>query len=157
MADDELTFASGANDQMAERGMSNQFGSYTMAQFDGVNRSGWQPLCDKVLVLADQSASSLNWTDVNGKPIEFVLTDQTQESAAFAAITGVLVAVGPQAFAYDSHRVVTWEGKRPQPGDRVTFRKYAGQMYTGRDGLGYRIMEDRLIDAVEVVVEDVAT
>lgn len=150
MADDELTFASGANDQLTERGMSNQFGSYTMAQYDGTNRCGWQPLCDKVLVLADQPAPSLNWTDADGKAIEFVLTDKTQEDAGFAAITGVLVAVGPQAFAYDSHRVVHWEGKRPQPGDRVTFRKYAGQMYTGRDGLGYRIMEDRLIDAVEV-------
>ena len=146
MSDDGTFFASSANDDLASRLLTTQFGQYLTARFDGVNRSGWQPLCDKVLVMCDEAA------ELSSGGIEF--TDTTKEQTGFAAITGVLIAAGPQAFAYDSHRLVLWEGERPKAGHRVTFRKYAGQEYVGRDGLKYRIMEDRQIDAIEILVPE---
>jgi co-chaperonin GroES (HSP10) len=62
------------------------------------------------------------------------------------------VAVGEQAFAYDTRRLVYWEGERPKAGSRVWFQKYAGFEYTGHDGLMYRVMEDRQIAAMDIPV-----
>lgn len=124
--------------------LTTQYGQYEQAAFDGVNRSGLMPLCDKVLVRCDPPA------EVTKGGI--IRTDDGLDKTGLAAITGVLVAVGPQAFAYDSHRLVHWEGERPKPGDRVWFQKYAGFEYTGRDGLLYRVMEDRSIAGIEIEV-----
>jgi len=126
--------------------LTTQFGQYDVAAFDGTNHSGLQPLCDKVLVLCDRAAP-----ETEGG---ILLPDTSRESTTMAAITGVLIAAGPQAFAYDSHRLVHWEGARPQPGDRVFFQKYAGFEYFGRDGQMYRIMEDRQIAAIETPADD---
>jgi chaperonin GroES len=126
--------------------LTTQYGMYELAAFDGVNRSGLQPLCDKVLVLCDEAT-----TETEGG---IIITDQSQEKTTLAAITGVLIACGPQAFAYDSHRLVHWEGDRPKPGNRVYFQRYAGFEYWGRDGRMYRIMEDRQIAAIEIPVSE---
>ena len=45
-------------------------------------------------------------------------------------MTGVLVALGDQAFAYNSRRLVKWPGKRPRCRiERVWFMKFAGEGY----------------------------
>lgn len=121
--------------------LTTQFGAYEYATWDGANRSGIQPLCDKVLVLPDQPAGAYG---------NILIPDDIKEKVGFAATTGVMVAVGPQAFAYDAHRLVHWEGERPKIGSRIYFQKYAGLEFTGRDGLMYRVMEDRQIAAMEM-------
>lgn len=126
---------------MEDRILSTVFGSYAARQWDGANLSGIQPLCDKVLVLPDQALQQ-----VGG----IIIPDQAQENQGAAATTGVLVACGPQAFAYDSNRLVEWVGDRPQPGCRVYFQKYAGQEYTGADGQLYRLMDDRCVAGMEI-------
>lgn len=145
----EMLFASGANDDLRDRMVLTQHGQYQWAKWDGVNRSGLMPLCDKVLVLCDQVSP----TTSGG----IILPDEVKEKTGLAAMTGVVVAAGPQAFAYDSHRLVHWEGERPQAGARVWFQKYAGLEYTGHDGLLYRIMEDRVIAAIEIPVPSEAS
>jgi co-chaperonin GroES (HSP10) len=133
-------FASDGSDGLRDRMIVTQFGQYT-AQYDGTNRSGLKPVCDLVLVLCDQPAPMTSGG--------VLIPDEAQEKIGYAATTGVIVAVGPQAFAYDSRRLVFWEGERPVPGDRVVFKKYAGIEYDGRDGMMYRLMEDRSIGAIE--------
>ena len=122
--------------------LTTQFGQYDLAPWAGDNTSGLQPLCEKVLVMCDQ-ASPMTAGGI-------ILSDETREKTGFAATSGVLVAVGDQAFAYDADRLVHWAGKRPSPGTRVIFQKYAGLEYTGRDGLLYRVMQDKQIAAMEI-------
>lgn len=127
---------------MEDRILTTVTGIYTAGQWDGQNHSRIKPVCDKVVVLVDEAVEATKGG--------IIITDQGQEVQTLAATTGVLVAVGPQAFAYDSDRLVRWEGERPQPGDRVYFQKYAGQEYTGWDGRMYRLLQDRSVAGVEI-------
>lgn len=122
---------------------TTQYGSYVLAPWTGTNTAGFRPVCDRVLVLPDQAM------DMTAGGI--IIPDMVQDTLGAAAMTGILVAIGPQAFAYDSERLVRWEGERPQPGTRVWFQKFAGQEYQGRDGLLYRCMQDKLIGLIEDV------
>jgi len=138
-------FSSDGGEGLRDRLIITQFGQY-LAQYDGENHSGLQPVCDLVLVLCDQPAEMT----AGG----VYIPDDSKEKMGYAATTGVLVAVGRQAFAYDSRRMVHWDGEdRPKPGDRVVFKKYSGIEYDGRDGLMYRLMEDRCIGAIELPME----
>lgn len=118
-----------------------QHGTFEVIPWPGYNTSGIMALCDTVIVLPDQVPDS-----VRG----IILPDQVKETTGFAATTGVLVSVGPQAFAYDSERLVKWQGQRPKAGDRIYFEKYAGQAHFGRDGVLYRLMQDRAVGALEM-------
>jgi co-chaperonin GroES (HSP10) len=63
-----------------------------------------------------------------------------------AADEGLLVAVSPLAFTYDN-----WpEGSRkPQVGDRVVFRKFAGLLRTNKEnGKDFRLLNDKDIVAI---------
>lgn len=131
---------------METRTVLTQYGQYEMASWDGTNGSGLKPLCDKVLVLCDQPVGKTTGG--------IIIVDTIKENTGFAATSGVIVAIGDQAFAYDSDRLVHWEGERPKAGDRVVFVKYAGLEYTGRDGLLYRLMQDKSLGAIELPVED---
>lgn len=126
---------------MEERFIPTQFGSFSMVQWSGANTSGIRALCDKVVILPDQAP------DMTEGGV--FIADSIKQTMGAAATTGILVSVGPQAFAYDSMRAVYWVGERPIAGDRVYFMKYAGQEHTGRDGLLYRVMEDRSIAGLE--------
>lgn len=137
----DQVFSSDGSDGLRDRMIVTQFGQFNLAQYDGYNHSGLKPVCDLVLVLCDQAA------DMTAGGI--YIPDDAKEKMGYAATTGVIVAAGPQAFAYDSRRLVYWEGERPKAGDRVVFKKYSGIEYDGRDGLMYRLMEDRCIGAIE--------
>lgn len=136
---DEMEGEQGVQDRI----LTTQFGQYAIAAWDGVNRSGMKALCDKVIVLCDDAV------DVTRGGV--IIAEVSHEQQKLAATSGVLVSVGPQAFAYDSNRLVHWEGERPKAGDRVFFTKYAGLEQMGQDGRLYRLMDDRSIGAVEDV------
>ena len=74
-----------------------------------------------------------------------ILADQTREKEGFSRMEGVLVAVSPLAFNFD-----TWpEGaEKPKPGDRVIFAKYNASEITGQDGKAYWLMKDKSIAGV---------
>jgi co-chaperonin GroES (HSP10) len=118
------------------RFITTQFGTYGEAVWTGENTSGWTAACDKVLVLPDQAVDKVGgvW-----------MTDQNVDNQQNAATTGIIVALGPQAFAYDSDRLTKWVGERPLAGWRVAFVKYTGQEHMGDDGKMYRMMQDRAI------------
>jgi co-chaperonin GroES (HSP10) len=131
-----------ADDELQERGgvVYTQFGAYDKVEWTGENTSGLKALCDKIVVLPDQAA------DMYGS---IHIPDDIKSRTGLAATTGVIVSVGPQAFAYDSSRMVKWVGERPEIGTRIIFTKYCGVEHTGHDGLLYRIMLDRDVGAME--------
>lgn len=133
---------------MKERILSTEHGQFLMRNWDGENGSGIQPLGDKVLILVDPAM------DVTRGGI--IITDQNAETQTMSSTTGLVVALGDQAFLYDAERVVGWTGLRPEPGRRVFFQKYAGQIYTGTDGKLYRLLQDRSIGGVEQLAAEAA-
>lgn len=136
-----MSYATSADNNGELQYRTTAVGQYDLVPWSGRNDSGIQPLCDKVLVMPDQASGMVG---------NVIIPDTVLEHIGAAAMTGVLVAVGDQAFAYDSRRLVRWEGKRPEPGVRVWFQKYAGEEYTGKDGLLYRVMEDRSLAGFEI-------
>jgi co-chaperonin GroES (HSP10) len=76
------------------------------------------------------------------------LPDATIFTNEQSQVFGILVAAGPAAWFDESE-------PRAQPGDRVMFSKFAGQMYTGPDGLRYRVVNDK--DILGVITNEVTT
>jgi len=113
---------------------------YYKAKWVGANDSGIYPIGDKVLLLPDFIARK------TAKGIE--LTDDRADREDQAITTGVLVAVGEGAFAWNADRVTPFVGRKPQPGDRVTFEKFTGQVQRGKDGIFYRLLDDRSVGAI---------
>ena len=70
-----------------------------------------------------------------------ILVDETLKKDEAANIRGLCVAVGPDCFS-DKKSVYC------APGDYVLFAKYSGLLYTGADGLQYRIINDEDVVAV---------
>lgn len=69
-----------------------------------------------------------------------ILTKTTVDREQMATTTATLLAVGGNAFD-------TWEGRKPECGDRVMINKYAGQ-YRKNDADPYRVCNDKDILAV---------
>lgn len=73
------------------------------------------------------------------------IPEQAKERDQYAQIEGELVAISPFAFTYEDD----WpEGRKPKPGDRVFFAKYAGTRVKGKDGVEYAVINDRDVWAV---------
>lgn len=120
-------------------------GEFDAAVWQGRNTSGIQPFGDRVLVLPDQAT-----TQTMGG---LFIPPETIERIAEAAETGVLVAIGEGAWAWNGDRTRRYEGVKPAPGQRVYFERYAGGKFHGRDGLVYRLMDDKCIGGFAVEPE----
>lgn len=113
---------------------------YVQGDYDGSNRSGWEPATDGVIVLPDKP---LVKTDSG-----ILIPETASERHAMAAESGTLVAIGPDAFVWNSDRTRRLEGKEiPKPGDRVVMNRYAGIYMHGDDGQKYMIMVDHSVKA----------
>lgn len=121
---------------------------YVMDAWDGVNRSGYQPLDDKVLVLMDEHAA----TTSGG----VMLPEDVRERHSMAGESGLVIALGPAAFRWDDDMTRAWVGRKPEPGDRVYVERYAGQLLQGMDGRTYRLMSQRCVGAVAIVSHEAA-
>ena len=122
---------------------SSQKHEFIPAFFTG-NHSGYEPVGYHILVLPDMAAEkSSGGIDL---PPEFV------ERATMAAETGILVALGPDAFIWNGDRSRKSEGERPKPGDRVYIQRYSGQVMFGEDGVFYRVMDYNCVAAVKPAV-----
>jgi len=113
-------------------------GNYQPVAWDGMNKSGAHPIGNKVLVKPDKVAEKVG-SIITG-------TADEHERQQLAAESGVLIEVGSEAFRWaGDHK---WEGKKPQPGDRVFFARYSGTQVPGADGDLYFFMADQSIGAV---------
>lgn len=113
---------------------------YTPARYNGVNTAAWSPIGDYVLVKPDAAA------DKSSGGVH--LTQDTTDRMALAAMTGVIVELGDDAFRWNADRTRPFSGKRPSEGTRVIFEKYAGHPILGDDGEIYRIMDDKAIGGI---------
>lgn len=99
-----------------------------------LNFSGITPLEYKVLV----------------RPVEveqrtkggILLPDETKERDQHAAMEGEVTAISPLAFSYEK------DAPTPALGDTVIFARYSGINVTGKDGVAYRLMNDKDVVAV---------
>lgn len=114
---------------------------YLPAPYMGQNRSGWQPLGDYVLVRPDLVAKK------SSGGIE--LPEDIAERMTLAAITGVVIECGSEAFKWNADRTRPFDGDPPRPGDRIIFEKYAGKPILGDDGAHYRIIDDKAIGGIK--------
>ena len=114
------------------------------------NESGIYPSGNRVLVYADQIADK-----VKDSVIE--LLPDTLEAQQCSNASGTLVAAGPDAFLNVTYRTYKVHDTRRElveervsgysepfavTGDRISFAKFAGHRYTGKDGKGYLVLND---------------
>lgn len=119
-------------------------GVYQVATWGGENESGLLPEGDRVLILPDQAAEQSHGG--------VYLTEEQQERVTAAAESGVLVALGPDAFLWNSDRSRRRESPGPEVGVRVVFERYSGQIVHGIDGKIYRLMDDKAIGGISTII-----
>lgn len=103
------------------------------------NKSGITPVGHRVLVLPNQIEEK-----TEGGIILGTVTQMDRE--ALAQMYGFVVAMGDTCYA---DQPTAW----CKVGDRVSFGKYSGLIYTGVDGKKYRMVND--LDIVGLVEEGV--
>lgn len=113
---------------------------FTPARYNGVNAAGWSPIGDYVLVKPD--------TVENKTSGGVEIPEAVVERMELAAMTGVIVSLGDDAFRWNADRTRPFAGERPAEGTRVIFEKYAGKPILGDDGENYRIMDDKAIGGI---------
>ena len=125
---------------MQERLIKTMMGTFVAADWGGKNESGISPIGDNVLVMPDKAAEQSEGG--------IIIPEQQRERQQFAAESGVLIALGPDAYLWSSDRQRKFEGERPQPGQRVVMKRYSGISTFGADGKTYWVMSDSCIGAV---------
>ena len=103
------------------------------------NSSGITPVGHRVLILPEQIEETSSGGIV-------LMTASQKDREALAQMYGLVVAMGTTCFA---DQPSAW----CQVGDRVSFAKYSGLLYTGLDEQEYRVIND--LDIVAIVEENV--
>lgn len=117
--------------RMLQAGHAN----YILAQFTGENDSGEEPVGHHIIVKVDQVS------DTVGKTGSIYVPDSTAKTNAMAVTTGVIVAMGPDAF-------FGCKGRKPAVGDRITFKRYEGDLF--QDGRPFAYMPDTAVRGIHV-------
>ena len=130
------------------------------------NESGIYPCGNRVLVFVDQIEDKM-------KDSVIELLPDTIEAQQSSNASGTLIEAGPDAFQHVTERVYSNQGEMKyagelieerkkgysesfaEAGDRISFAKFAGYKYTGKDGKRYLVLNDeditcRLDDEVEL-------
>ena len=134
-----------------------------------MNESGIYPCGNRVLVFVDQIEDKMKEEAPELEAIGFKLLDDTIEAQQSSNASGVLIEAGPDAFQHRTEmcyeatapgtpltrRVSGYSMAFAVAGDRISFAKFAGQKYTGKDGKRYLVLNDeditcRLDDEVEL-------
>ena len=134
-----------------------------------MNKSGIYPSGNRVLVYPDQIPEQVTASGI-------ILPQETRDKYETAQASGTLVAVGPDAFnhvterVYHIHennlrelieeRVRGYSEPFARPGDRISFAKYSGQRFKGKDGERYLVINDEDITTKldpEVEITDLDT
>jgi co-chaperonin GroES (HSP10) len=115
------------------------------------NKSGIHPCGDRILVKPDE----IEEVTEGG----IVIPDQIKDHHMDAQTSGILVAVGPDAWnhftEYNKDSITVRGFSRPfaQVGDKIMFAKFGGQKTWGKDGLEYRVLND--VDITAIIEEGV--
>jgi len=72
------------------------------------------------------------------------IPDETKERLVDACQVGRIIATSPVAFNYDRFPA----GSTPKVGDMIWFARFAGGIFTGKDGKTYRLIKDKDVMAV---------
>lgn len=105
-----------------------------------MNESGIHPVEYRVLV----KPHDIEETDPQLKSAKLaglVLPEKERDRERMAQVDALLVEASEMAFQ-------DWSGRKPQAGDTVVIRKYEGIERLGKDGVKYRILNDKDILAV---------
>ena len=102
------------------------------------NTSGIMPTEFKVLILPKEVE------EVTKGGI--ILAAETTNKEKFATVEGTIVALSHLAFTYATED--EWAGKKPYPGQRIIYAKYAGIRHKGKDGKEYVLANDKDVVAV---------
>jgi len=122
-----------------DRLLKTDIAEFARAAWSGRNESGFAPMSTNIMVLPD---------GVNDRTAGGIFLPEEQRSRmALAAESGVVVAMGSEAFKYAVDGT-PWRGDRPSVGAHVYFERYAGQVLSGRDGLQYRVMDAKCVGAL---------
>jgi len=115
-----------------------------------MNESGIYPAGNRVLVYVDQIEEKV-------KDSAIVLLQDTIDAQQASNASGTLIDVGPDAFSHvteKTYRVIDgvlrlielskrgYSEPFAKPGERVSFAKFAGQKYMGKDGKRYLVLND---------------
>lgn len=103
-----------------------------------MNKSGIEPLSDRVLVRPDDSALKKKTTLIE-------IPDTVDDRYNLAQVMGTLIAAGPVAWGEEKR--LYGKDVAVQPGERVMFAKFAGTQIKGADGVTYRLIYDRDVTA----------
>lgn len=120
--------------------LAGNYGTYDVVAWSGKNVSGWTPIGDRVLVLPDQPSMET--------PGRIKIPDEVLDRNAHGAETGVIVALGPDAFKWSFDRTRPFDSEPPKVGEHVYFERYAGQIVHGADKVLYRLMDDKCIGCI---------
>lgn len=131
---------------MKQRLYETPLGKFEEAQYPGSNESGYNPIGEYVLILYDKSPEKT----AGG----IILADTTKESNSDSSEAGVIIELGDDAFKWNYDRSRPFNGKRPEAGERIYFERYAGTIIYGKDGVKYRIMQDRCVCAISTSPRD---
>ena len=128
-----------------------------------MNKSGFFPCGDRVVVLPDK----VERITKGG----IIIPEKEGDKHQLAQVTGVLVAVGPDAWINQititerkmgnggwreiERKTCGYSGPFAKVGDRVCFARYNGLPFDGEDGKQYRLLNDeditaQLSDAVDL-------
>ncbi len=99
-----------------------------------MNESGITPMEFKVLIKPETVQEKSHGG--------IIIPDSAKEKAKFATMRGNLIAAGAIAFT-DPNWLET-----PKIGEMVLFDRYAGGLVSGADGVEYRLINDKEIQAV---------
>lgn len=121
---------------LPQRLLHNMQGSFIPARWYGANVSGLTPRGPNVLVLMDQMSN----TTAGG----ILLPDAKIDAHNEASETGCVFALGPTFRA----QMNSGRADPLEVGQRVYIEKYAGIKAKGRDGLIYRIMDEKQIGGI---------
>ena len=106
----------------------------------GKNGCGWEPTTDCVLLLPD--------TPIRKSTGGILIPEAVADTKADAAESGIIVALGPDAFIWNSDRTRRLESaEKPQIGHRAVISRYSGIKIAGDDGQTYYILVDHSVKA----------
>ena len=128
--------------QMLQAGHAN----YEHAEYLGYNDSGEHPVGNQIIVKVDQVSEKA------GRMGSIYLPEQAKQTNGMAVITGVIVAMGAEAFTFAQDRLTPWRGRKPQVDDRVTFKRYEGEPF--QDGRNFQYMPDTAVRGIHFTEEE---
>lgn len=125
-----------------ERFYQNKDIGFQKAPFAGQNESGFTPVGDLVCVKTDSVDGFA------GTQKTIMMLPEIAERHNMGATSGVIVAMGQDAFMWSADRKRPYGDVKPEVGTRVLFTRYSGIESFGADGNRYRVMSDNSIAAV---------